>query len=76
MLNKDESLYWMKHVNFKLVVINVCPVLAPSELLLRTHLQTSEGWTVELNVGLWLVVSKTGFRRMGETVKPGLAKGG
>ena len=56
------SLYWMKHFSFfRLAVINVCPVLAPSELLLNTHLPTSEGWIAELTVGLWLVVPMTGF---------------
>ena len=48
-------------VDFRLAVINVCTVLVPSELLLSTHLPTSEGWTAELAVGLWLVVSTTGF---------------
>ena len=43
----------MKHFNFRLAVINVCPVLVSSELLLSTHLPTSEGWTAELTVGLW-----------------------
>ena len=46
---------------FRLAVINVCPVLVPSELLLSIHLPTSEGWTAELTVGLWLVVPTTGF---------------
>ena len=50
---KGESLYWIKHFNFRLAVINVCPVLVPSELPLSTHLPTSEGWTAELTVGLW-----------------------
>ena len=59
--NEDESLYWMKHFSFRLAVVNVCPVLVPSELLLSTHLPTSEGWTAELAVGLWLVVPTTGF---------------
>ena len=59
--NNFESLYWMKHFSIRLAVINVCPVLAPSELLLSTHLPTSEGWTAELTVGLWLVVPTTGF---------------
>ena len=36
-------------------------MLVPSELLLSTHLPTSEGWTAELNVGLWLVVPMAGF---------------
>ena len=39
----------------RLAVINVCLVLVPSELLLSTHLPTSEGWTAELAAGLWLV---------------------
>ena len=39
----------------------MCPVLLPSESLLSTHLPTSEGWTAELTVGLWLVVPTTGF---------------
>ena len=51
----------LKHFSFRLAVINVCPVLVPSELLLSTHLPTSEGWTAELTVGLWLVVPKKGF---------------
>ena len=38
---------------FRLAVINVCPVLLPSELPLSTHLPTSEGRTAELTVGLW-----------------------
>ena len=38
-------------VDFRLAVINVCPVLAPPELLLSTHLPTSEGWTAELDDG-------------------------
>ena len=46
---------------FRLAVVNVCPVLLPSESLLSTHLPTSEGWTAELTVGLWLVVPTTGF---------------
>ena len=33
----------------------------PSELLLSTHSPTSEGWTAELAVGLWLVVPTTGI---------------
>ena len=57
----DESLYWVKHLSFRLAAINVCPVHVPSELLLSTHLPASEGWTAELTVGLWLVVSTTGF---------------
>ena len=48
-------LYWMKHLSFRLAVINVCPVLMPSELLLSTHLPTSEGQTAELTV-CWLMV--------------------
>ena len=48
-------------VDFRLAVINVCPVLVPSELLLSTHLPTLEGWTAELAVRLWLVVPTTGF---------------
>ena len=46
---------------FRLAVINVCPVHLPLESLLSTHLATSEGWTAELTVGLWLVVPTTGF---------------
>ena len=62
-INNDfESLYWTKHFSFILAVINVCPVLGPSELLLSTHLPTSEGWTAELTVGLWVVVPTTGIR--------------
>ena len=49
---------------FRSAVINVCPVLVLSELLLSTHLPTSEGWTAELTVGLWLVVPMTGFEPM------------
>ena len=49
----DESLHWMKHFSFRLAVINVRPVLVPSELLLSAHLPTSEGWAAELTVGLW-----------------------
>ena len=56
-----EYLYWMKHFNFRLAVINVCPVFVSSELLLSTHLPTSEGWTAELTVGLWLVVPTVGL---------------
>ena len=33
----------------------------PSDLLLSTHLPTSEGWTAELAVGLRLVVPRTGL---------------
>ena len=54
-----QSSYWMKHFSIRLAVINVCPVLVPSELLLSTHLSTSEGWTAELTIGLWLVVPMT-----------------
>ena len=61
-LLKDESLYWMKHFSLRLAVINVCPVLISSELLLSTHLPTSEGWTAELIVGLWLVAPTTGLK--------------
>ena len=60
-VTSDESLNWIKHCNFRLAVINVCPVLVPSELLLSTHLPTSDGWTVELTVGLWLKVPTMGF---------------
>ena len=49
---------------FRSAVINVCPVLVLSELLLSTHLPTLEGWTAELTVGLWLVVPTTGFETM------------
>ena len=64
MINDNfESLSWMKHFSFRLAVINVCPVLVPSELLLSTHLRTFDGWTVELTVGLSLVVPTTGFER-------------
>ena len=34
----------------------------PSELLLSSHSPTSEGWIVELAVGLWLVVPTIGIR--------------
>ena len=51
----------MKHFSFRLTVINVCPVLVPSELFLSTHSPTSEGWTGELAVGLWLVVPTMGL---------------
>ena len=51
----------MKHYIFQLAVINVCPVLVPSELLLSPHLPTSEGWKAELTVSLGLVVPTTGF---------------
>ena len=54
----------MKNFSFRLAVINVCPVLVPSELLLSIHLMTSEGWTAELTVGLSLVVPTTGFEPM------------
>ena len=52
---KDEYLYWIKHFKYRLAVINVCPVLVSSELLLSTHLPVSEGWTAGLGVGsgLW-----------------------
>ena len=56
-----ESFHWMKHSSSRLAVISVCPVLVPSELLLITHLPTSEGWTAELTVDLWLVAPTTGF---------------
>ena len=46
---------------FRLAVTNMRPVLLPSESLLSTHLPTSEGWTAELTVGLWLVVPTAGF---------------
>ena len=42
---------------FRLALINRCLVLVSSQLLLSTHLPTLEGWTAELTVGLWLVVS-------------------
>ena len=61
LINNFESLYKMKHFSFRLAVINVCPVLVPTEWFLRTHLPTSEGWTAELTVGMWLVVPTTGF---------------
>ena len=51
----------MKHFDFRLAAINLCPVLVSSELLLSTHLPTSEGWIAELPVGLWLVVPRMGF---------------
>ena len=47
---------------FQSTVINVCPVLVPSEFLLSTHLPTSEGWTAELTVGLWQNGSDGGIR--------------
>ena len=59
--NNFESLYWMKHFSLRLAVVNVCPVILPSELLLSTHLPTSERWTAELTVGLYVVVPTTGF---------------
>ena len=37
-------------------------LLVPSELFLSIHSQTSEGWTAELAVGLWLVVPAMGFK--------------
>ena len=46
---------------FRLAVTSTCPVLVLSELSLSTHLPTSEGWTAELTVGLWVVVPTTGF---------------
>ena len=42
----------------------MCPVLLPSELPLSTHLPTSEGWTAESTVGLWLAVPTMGFEPM------------
>ena len=60
--NNFEFLYWMKHFSFRLAVINVCPVLVASELLLSTYLPTSERWTFELAIGLWLVVLTKGIR--------------
>ena len=42
----------LKHFNFRLAVINICPVRVPSESFLSTHIPTSEGWIVELTVGL------------------------
>ena len=36
-------------------------LLVPSEPLLSTHSPTLEGWTVDLVVGLWLVVPTRGF---------------
>ena len=51
----------MKHFSFRLADINLCPVVVSSELLLSSHLPTSEGWTAELAVDLWLVVPMTGF---------------
>ena len=51
----------MKHFNFRLAVMNVCHVLVFAELLLSPHSPTSEGWTTELTVGLWLVVPATGI---------------
>ena len=59
--NNFGSLYLMKHLSFRLAVISICPVLVPLELLLSNHLPTSEGWTAELAVGLWLMVPMTGF---------------
>ena len=61
-MNKEEASCWIKHFDFRLAVINVCPVLVPSELLLSTHLPTSERWTAELTVGLSSVVPTTGFQ--------------
>lgn len=37
----------------------------PSDALLSTHLQTSEGWTGELAVSFWLVIPTMGFEPMG-----------
>ena len=58
--NNDDNIFGslkqIEHFNFRLAAINVCPVLVRSELLLSTHLPTSEGWTAALTVGLWLVV--------------------
>ena len=54
-----RPLYWMKHFSLRLAVMNVS-----SELLLSAHLPTSEGWTAELTVCLWLVVPMTGFESM------------
>ena len=62
--DKDESLYWMKYLNYRLAVINVCLVLVPSELLLSTHLMISEGWTAEFTDGFRLVVLTMGFEPM------------
>ena len=56
-----ESLYWMKHSSFLDQLLSMCDQFSSSELLLSTHLPTSEGWTAELTVGLWLVVPTTGF---------------
>ena len=50
--DKDESLHWIEHFNLRLAVISVCPVPVPSELLLSTHLPTSEGCTAELTADL------------------------
>ena len=54
-----------KHTELQLLIsFNQCvsnALLVPSELLLSTHLPTSEGWTTELTVGLRLVVPTTGF---------------
>ena len=58
---KGELLNWMKHFNLRLAVINACTVLVSLESHLSTHLPTSEGWTAELTVGLWLVITTTGF---------------
>ena len=41
LINKDESSYRMEHFSFRQAVINVCPVLVSSELLLM-NLYT--GW--------------------------------
>ena len=60
--NNYESLYGIKHFNFRLAFVNAYPVVVASELLLSTDLPTSEGWTAELTVGLWLVVLTWGFK--------------
>ena len=63
--DKDESLHWIQHFNFRLAVINLCPGVVPSELLLSTHSPTLEGLTAELTFGLWLVAPKMGFEPTG-----------
>ena len=40
----------------------MCVQCSSSELLLSTHLPTSEGWTAELTVGLWQNGSDGGAR--------------
>ena len=35
--------------------------LCPQRYLQSAHLPTSEGWTAELAVGLWLIVPTTGL---------------